>query len=458
MFLKKTKIQATVSQEPLHEVELKSITENLYKQNTELAIKNKTLSLLRELYQISIKNLEPEELAEKLADKIRTTFEYELVAFFSYQKENDELVPVRFMRSDRWNKARTELNLSLETFKVSAISQGVLAPVIQGQSMVHVDDMAEFWKGNFPLETLKKFQEKAHIKSLLVYPLITERKIIGVLVFGLNRSYHELIQYEKDSIASFINVIAIAMDKSYLYAQLQVTNEELEIANERQTTLIHFITHQVKGFLTNSRNAFSMLLEGEYGSISPEVRAVAQNGLDSGTKGVKTVQEILNAANIKTGKMAYMMAAMDLRSLVESVTAELKGSAEAKGLKLTLTIPSDSFAIDGDNEQLTHVIKNLIDNSIKYTPTGSVNVSLEKKEGKILFAVKDTGVGITENDKKRLFTEGGHGEESQKINVESTGFGLFIVKNIVEAHHGRVWAESEGQGKGSQFYAEFPVK
>ncbi|MDD4989466.1 MAG: HAMP domain-containing sensor histidine kinase, partial [Candidatus Pacebacteria bacterium] len=112
----------------------------------------------------------------------------------------------------------------------------------------------------------------------------------------------------------------------------------------------------------------------------------------------------------------------------------------------------------GDKEQLKHVVRNLIDNSIKYTPTGSVNVSLEKKDGKILFAVKDTGVGITPEDKKRLFTEGGHGAESQTINVESTGFGLFIVKGIVEAHHGRVWAESEGKGKGSQFYAEFPSK
>ena len=57
---------------------------------------------------------------------------------------------------------------------------------------------------------------------------------------------------------------------------------------------------------------------------------------------------------------------------------------------------------------------------------------------------------------KNLFTEGGHGKESTKINVESTGFGLYIVKNIVDAHQGRVWAESEGSGKGSQFYVELP--
>ena len=67
---------------------------------------------------------------------------------------------------------------------------------------------------------------------------------------------------------------------------------------------------------------------------------------------------------------------------------------------------------------------------------------------------KDTGVGLSQEDKSKLFTEGGKGKNSQKVNVGSTGFGLFIAKNIVEAHHGRIWAESEGEGKGSEFWVE----
>ncbi len=457
MFLQKTKTQATKSPASPREDDFKKATESLYKQNHELAIKNKTLSLLRELYQISVQNLAPEALAEKLAGTIRTAFEYELVAFFSYQGDKDELEPVQFMRSERWVKARTELKTTLGTLNIHGVSRGILAPVIKERTMVHIENIADFWTDESP-EVLKVFQEKTHIKDLLVYPLVTENKIIGILVFALNRNYSELIQFEKDSIASFIDVIAIAMDKAYLYVELQLTNTELEAANERQTTLIHFITHQVKGFLTNSKNAFSMLLDGDYGEISDQVRGVVKQGLESGTKGVNTVMEILNAADIKTGKMAYKMASTDLRPLIESTCLDLKAIAEIRNLKLLTNIPNDSFTIEGDIEQLKHVFKNIIDNSIKYTPSGSINVSLVKKDGKILFAVKDTGVGITEEDKKRLFTEGGHGKNSQSINVESTGFGLFIVKNIVEAHHGRVWAESEGEGKGSQFYVELPSK
>ena len=79
---------------------------------------------------------------------------------------------------------------------------------------------------------------------------------------------------------------------------------------------------------------------------------------------------------------------------------------------------------------------------------------MSKTDGKILFSVKDTGVGLTKEDKEKLFTEGGKGKNSQKINVDSTGFGLFIAKNIVEAHNGKIWAESEGEGKGSEFWVE----
>jgi signal transduction histidine kinase len=107
--------------------------------------------------------------------------------------------------------------------------------------------------------------------------------------------------------------------------------------------------------------------------------------------------------------------------------------------------------------QMQNAFKNLIDNSIKYTPSGSVDVTLTKTGTTIRFEIKDTGVGITPEDMKNLFTEGGHGKESAKVNVESTGFGLFIVKNIIEAHKGKVWAESEGAGKGSKFIVELPA-
>jgi signal transduction histidine kinase len=129
-----------------------------------------------------------------------------------------------------------------------------------------------------------------------------------------------------------------------------------------------------------------------------------------------------------------------------------------KGLALIFTTDDLSYQMTGDKAQINdHILRNLIDNSINYTPSGSVAVSLKKDGNKIIMATKDTGVGITDEDKKRLFTEGGHGKDSQKINAHSTGYGLYIAKQITEAHGGTIRVESEGEGKGSTFIVEFPA-
>ena len=85
---------------------------------------------------------------------------------------------------------------------------------------------------------------------------------------------------------------------------------------------------------------------------------------------------------------------------------------------------------------LKEAINNLIDNSIKYTKEGKISISLKDGDGKVRFTITDTGVGINDEDKKNLFTEGGRGKDSVRINVDSTGYGLYSVKLIIEAHKG----------------------
>lgn len=242
-----------------------------------------------------------------------------------------------------------------------------------------------------------------------------------------------------------------------LRKHVQSLAKDLENSNKQQIILIHFITHQIKGFVAKSRNIFATLLDGDYGQVQDTMRPMLEEGLRSDTKGVSTIQEILNAANIKSGKVSYAKESFDVKALVDEVGTDLRAAAEAKGLQLTIDTGTEPLMFAGDRAQLVNAFKNLVDNSIKYTPKGEIHVSLAKDTGKIRFIVQDTGVGISKEDMAHLFTEGGHGKDSVSINVESTGFGLYIVKNIIEAHNGKVWAESEGEGKGSRFIAELPV-
>ena len=238
---------------------------------------------------------------------------------------------------------------------------------------------------------------------------------------------------------------------------IELLARDLEIANKQQVSLIHFITHQLKGFVTKSRNIFSMLNDGDYGAPSETMKPLIQEGFDSATKGAQTIQEILNAANIKNGKVEYAQVPFSFKNLVEGVVQNLKPNADAKNVALTLSVPGEDVQLTGDQMQMENAIKNLVDNAIKYTPSGSIAATLTKDGTTIRFTTKDTGVGITKEDMQHLFTEGGHGAESQKVNVDSTGFGLYIVKNIIEAHGGKVWAESDGKDKGSTFVVELPA-
>ncbi len=232
--------------------------------------------------------------------------------------------------------------------------------------------------------------------------------------------------------------------------------EQLEVANNNQASLIHFISHQLKGFFTKSKMIFSGLIERDFGDVSQEVLDMAQIGLDSDNNAVAMVQNILKASNLKTGITDYTYQKLDLAGIVRKVAESFVDEIKGKGLEYNIDIPDKVVPSMIDETQITQVFKNLIDNSLKYTPSGQINVSVkvDNNTKKILFMVSDTGVGLSPTDRKKLFTEGGKGEESLKVNTNSTGYGLYIVKKIVESHHGRIWAESSGRGHGSKFLVE----
>lgn len=244
------------------------------------------------------------------------------------------------------------------------------------------------------------------------------------------------------------------LELARLYKEVDSLNGQLKDLIKQRENLVHLVTHKVKGSFTRSKYIFAGLLDGTFGDISAEVRKRAEQGLESDNMGIETVDLVLSVANMQKGVVKYDMKEMDLKEIVMKVVSEKTISAEMKGLKFVTDIKDDTYHITGDAFWLKEVVNNFLENSIKYTKEGTITVSLKKDNGKVILSVKDTGFGITSEDKKNLFTEGGRGKDSVKVNVDSTGYGLYSVKLIVEAHKGRVWAESEGQGTGSTFFME----
>jgi len=240
--------------------------------------------------------------------------------------------------------------------------------------------------------------------------------------------------------------------------ELARLTKELAEANAAQENLLHFISHEIKGYLAKSEAGFAAIVEGDYGEVAAPLKGMAGAALAEVRKGVATIMDILDASNLKKGTVTYNKQNFDFGDATQKVVDDLRVVAKQKGLALEFQAPSASLIINGDQEKIVqHVIRNVIDNSIKYTEKGTVKVLFSKVENMAQLIVEDTGVGITPEDMAKLFTEGGHGKDSIKINVHSTGYGLYIAKQIVEAHGGKIWAESEGSGKGSRFIVQFPA-
>ena len=203
----------------------------------------------------------------------------------------------------------------------------------------------------------------------------------------------------------------------------------------------------------------SLLLDGTYGKIPQAAEEGMHQVFERATEMAKSVDDYLNVSRIEQGKMKYDFAETDLVKIVSDTAQPFKSIAEKKGLSFALRTPADLKPIPAkaDEGKLHEAFSLLIDNAIKYTPEGAVTVSLERKDKIARITIKDTGVGISKETMPKLFKLFSTGEESRKVNTSSTGVGLYAAKAIMEAHKGGVFAESEGEGKGSAFIVELPV-
>jgi len=243
--------------------------------------------------------------------------------------------------------------------------------------------------------------------------------------------------------------------------KIEKTNLDLEIANDKlkgldklKTEFVSLASHQLRSPLTAIKGYTSMLLEGDYGEINKEAKETIERVMQSSNNLTLVVEDLLNVSKIESGGMKYEIIKFDFSDLVRDTVKDLSITAEKRGLKLTSSIPDDQkYFVNGDKEKLRQILINLIDNSIKYTKEGSIVTSLVEKSGKIILSIKDTGVGISKEAIKGLFQKFSRGDGA-KLNSSGSGLGLYLVKEIVEAHKGRVWIESEGIGKGSTFFVE----
>ena len=162
---------------------------------------------------------------------------------------------------------------------------------------------------------------------------------------------------------------------------------------------------------------------------------------------------------MEAGRVKLHLAEVSLPAVAQGVVAKLAPLAEEDGLHLHLDLPADLPEIDADRSRLEQVLTNLVENAIKFTPSGGeITVSGVRVGDRVRLTVADTGIGIPPEEQDRVFDRFYQVDSSERRAYRGTGLGLSICKHIVERHNGRIWVESDGvPGHGSRFHLELPI-
>ncbi len=304
-----------------------------------------------------------------------------------------------------------------------------------------------------------------------------------VLIFFLEILTSQTIQTAYLRIFLFLLVLYFArMIVSYVKAEVQRKNElqlmsdKLAQANDQlrkldnaKSEFISIASHQLRTPLTAIKGFMSLLLEGSYGKLDPKQEDVLNKVYQSNERLINLVEDLLNISRIESGRMEFTFDKWKMEDICKEVIDTFVLKAKDKGFYLEYNPPKDplpELLIDG--LKVREVVSNLVDNAIKYTKKGGVRLKVELikgpqqkvpgLDGAVRVTVSDTGIGIPATELPYLFAKFSRGKDTSRLNTGGTGLGLYVGKSMIENNGGMIWAESDGDGKGSRFIIELPVK
>jgi PAS domain S-box-containing protein len=295
------------------------------------------------------------------------------------------------------------------------------------------------------------------ILELSTFPLI--EPVVKLVGREIKRVFRKEVRIKENLILE-ISTVPITKEEERLGTLIiahDITREKL--IEGMKSEFVSISAHQLRTPLSAIKWTLKMFLEGDLGEITKEQREFIEKIYRSNERMVNLINDLLNVSRIEEGRYLYNPVLADLVPICQLVINFYREEIERKNIKLEFRRPEKKLPqVKVDVEKIQLAIQNLLDNAIRYTqPGGEVTISLKYVKNEIEFSIKDTGIGIPKNQQERVFSKFFRGANATRIETEGSGLGLFITKNIIEAHGGRIWFESE-EGKGSTFFFTLPVK
>ena len=313
-----------------------------------------------------------------------------------------------------------------------------------------------------PIRQLAGASEKVAQGDLSLSVDVKSSDEIGILahsfnqmVLSLRKSRDELQQWGKKLERRVKQRTADLEQKS---RELSKANVRLEELSQLKSHFLANMSHELRTPL-NSILGFSEVLQDKmFGALNEKQEQYVNYVMESGQHLLSLINDILDLSKIEAGKIEIELAELRIGDLLKDSLTMVKEMALKHGIELGLKLEDDIPEIYADERKVKQIAFNLLSNAVKFTPDGGrVGIQAVKEQEDIRVTVWDTGIGIKEEDKGKLFKEFQQLDSGANKRYQGTGLGLALSKRLVEMHGGRIWVESE-PGKGSRFSFTLPIR
>lgn len=254
--------------------------------------------------------------------------------------------------------------------------------------------------------------------------------------------------------------------------ELESAREKAEIANRTKSEFLANMSHELRTPLNHIIGFTELVSTGIAGDINEQQKDYLNDVIQSSHHLLSLVNDILDLAKVESGKLELLLSDTDLRGLLESSLVMVREKAMKHGIRLSANINGIPDTIRADERKIKQIVYNLLSNAVKFTPDGGrieltaetcpsevAPISPDSRDsgGNIQICVSDTGMGLKPEDLERIFLPFEQVQSAKSKSIQGTGLGLSLTRQLVELHGGRIWAESEGIGKGAAFTFVLPI-
>lgn len=439
--------------------------------NDKLRTKTLYLTALQDFTTDITQSLDYKIIIQKIVDEIPDRLGY-ISALLFLISENGDKISLSAISSNQATRIGLRIlpKPASEYFAKMKEDKILVIEAVNKNSIQISERFSDFIAPPVPKLAVDLIQKTVGIKSAVGIPVKSGEKIVGTIVILSNKEKENISQDELEMIQALANQVGIVLKNVSLYEQIKQVNEKLVEIDKMKAGMYSFVSHQIKAPIGIVKGFAQLISEGSYGKIPKKVKETVDNIKKSADRLIQLVEDFLDLRRIEEGKMDFRFNDVDIVGLIRSVVEELKLLAEQKGLKLSFNIGTSDvqrtsdvkkIIVKADEQRMRQVIQNLIENAIKYTEKGFVSVKCQMSEVKgqnqneVLITVSDSGMGIKPEVLSELFDQFTRAKEARAI--KGTGLGLYIAREIVKAHQGEIWAESEGENNGSRFFVRLPI-